>query len=112
MFAHDEVHQSRVGHDIAKDFIVHALSSASRDVCQNKPFFKHVIPTGGWLVSSPKELEARSNFVLVKDTTKMQEKHFDKLNAINYTDGWSYYSDTKGFEKLGWISTNTRSDTV
>ena len=106
IFAVDAVHPSTVGHRIAKDLITHMISNAVKDRCLRKPFAPHALPTTGWL-GAPTSLSARSNFIDVRDTDCFLP-FCKKLQPVDKTAGFTYYSDVKSanFEKFGWISTN------
>ena len=106
IFAVDAVHPSTVGHRIAKDLIANMISVAVRDRCLQHPFAPQALPTTGWL-GVPSSLSARANFVDVRDSDCFLP-FCKKLQPIDKSDGFTYYSDVKAanFEKFGWISTN------
>jgi len=112
MFAHDCVHPSKVGHSIARDLIVHAITSTMRDDCQAKPYMQHLMPESGWLLASPVALTSRANFEMVQDTMQMYSR-YEELKAVQKTSGWSLYNDAKPPNfKPGWISTNSTGNEV
>jgi len=105
-FAHDEVHPSGVGHQIASDLIVDAIATTARDVCRGETAFDRtaaVIPVTGWMVADPTKLNARHNFLMVNDTYEIfvEKRH---LQASSHTAGFTYYEDA--FGRFGWIATN------
>ncbi|CAB9500066.1 expressed unknown protein [Seminavis robusta] len=103
-FAHDEVHPSGIGHQIASDLIIDAIASTARDVCNRERFeLAAAIPRNGWMVSSPDLLDRQNAFVMVNDTYEVFVKK-RKLEAATHTDGFSYFDDK--FGRFGWIATN------
>ncbi|GKY96225.1 hypothetical protein MPSEU_000582400 [Mayamaea pseudoterrestris] len=115
LFAVDAVHPSALGHRIANDLIVHALATAVKENCQRQrqgiqqssslAIRPQVLPPSGWL-GTPKALLTRSNFVMVRDADCLT--YFcNTLLPVQRTPGFTLYSDSRGFLKLGWIATNS-----
>jgi lysophospholipase L1-like esterase len=102
LFQHDEVHPSAVGHKAAADLLIHTISNAVKEVCEEKVHVKHLLPTTGWL-SDPPSLLAYADYVFVNDTVLTYIK-WNKLTPTSYTPGWSYYEDA--LHKPGWIATD------
>jgi hypothetical protein len=103
--AHDAVHPSMIGHQIAKDLIVHATAALSRDICNGIFPSDHVLPPTTWL-GSPKQLEDMTNFIMIKDTMGVFSKQ-DPLESSNHTEGFTLYGDHLA-ERKGWIATNEK----
>lgn len=126
--AHDAVHPSVTGHQLALDMIIEIFATTIRDVCldnnnmnhhnyndqtnelmhnykQKLLSYEHIIPPEqyGWLASS-NILKRYSDFVLVQDTlyTFAQQMELDSYNRSN---GFRLYGDG-GADRKGWISTN------
>ena len=115
IFAVDAVHPSAMGHQIAKDLIVHALATAIRGQCRQRqgqalPIRPQVLAPVGWL-GTPMALQSRSNFVLVHDADCLAP-FCHELRPSFKSPGFSLYSDSKGFDKLGWIATNSSGGEV
>jgi hypothetical protein len=102
LFQHDEVHPSAIGHKAAADLLVHTISNAVKEVCEDKEYAKHVLPTTGWL-SDPPSLLAYADYVFVNDTVLTYLK-WNKLTPTTHTPGWGYYDDAWG--RPGWIATD------
>ena len=102
LFQHDEVHPSAVGHKAAADLLIHTISNAVKEVCEEKVHVKHLLPTTGWL-SDPPSLLAYADYVFVNDTVLTYLK-WNKLIPTSHTPGWSYYEDS--WHKPGWIATD------
>lgn len=110
-FAHDAVHPSVIGHQIARDLILNLIATVQLDTCQGRSYSPDHIPThGGWLVASSHpdipfgtELLARSNFVLVQDTMEVFAKQ-NPLLSRDHTSGFELKPDSLG--RKGWIATN------
>lgn len=101
-FAHDEVHPSGVGHQIAADLIIEAIASTARDSCKRQRFdLAAVIPRTGWMVSDPTMLEKQNDFVMVNDTYEVFVKK-RKLEPTHHSPGFSLYDDR--FGRYGWIA--------
>jgi len=107
-FAHDAVHPSAVGHQIARDLIVEALLSAYLKECRGEKFTEHLLPQhSGWLAAGPQyhdELRARSDFVLVQDTMHIFGKQYP-LESKEHTEGFALKGDQLA-DRKGWIATN------
>jgi hypothetical protein len=75
-----------------------------RERCRKEPFFGQVLPSTGWL-GSPAWLEARANFVDVRDTDCFL-LFCNKLKPTRHSKGFKFYSDVKAanFDKFGWIA--------
>ena len=115
IFAVDAVHPSAVGHHIAKDLVVHALATVVRDQCRQQqgqaaPSRPQVLAPVGWL-GTPMALQSRSNFVVVQDADCLAP-FCHELRPSYKSPGFSKYSDSKGFDKLGWIATNSSGGEV
>jgi lysophospholipase L1-like esterase len=102
LFQHDEVHPSAVGHKAAADLLIHTISNAVKEVCEEKEYGMHVLPTTGWL-SDPPSLLAYADYVFVNDTVLTYLK-LNRLTPTSHTPGWSYYEDS--WKKPGWIATD------
>jgi len=102
-FAHDAVHPSMIGHQIAKDLIVNAIAQVGHDLCSGEFPTDHVIPPTTWL-GSPNQLDSMTNFVMVKDTMGVYSTQ-DPLVSTNHSKGFKLYGDQFA-ERKGWISTN------
>jgi hypothetical protein len=103
-FAHDEVHPSGVGHQIAADLIIDAIASTARDNCKGRRFdFAAVVPRTGWMVSDPAMLDKRNEFVMVNDTYEVFVKT-RLLQPAQHSPGFSFYDDK--FGRHGWIADN------
>jgi hypothetical protein len=116
--AHDAVHPSVVGHGIAKDLIVEALTCIQLATCrrrlqdQSTEFSPpHALPPngGGWL-ASPSQLSTLTEFVLVQDTMEMFSKR-DPLLASNHTEGFKLTSKNMA-DRMGWIANNPKGGDV
>lgn len=109
--AHDAVHPSVVGHQIARDLIVHFLAETAHRVCRGQTFAPHVLPThSGWLVAGPQypqKLRMRSDFVLVRDTMEIFA-HQNPLLAHHHSAGFQLKDDA--LSRKGWISENPMGD--
>jgi hypothetical protein len=103
--AHDAVHPSKVGHQIARDLIVHAIATTQRDVCKENVPTDHVLPPNIHFLASPQELSQLTDFVFVKDTMDMFY-HRDPLISLNHSEGFQNYGD-RFAERLGWICNKT-----
>jgi len=106
--AHDAVHPSALGHQIARDLVVEAIMQAHvATACRNEPISPHLIPQhSGWLVAGPNyhdELRARSDFVLVKDTMQMFGTQ-NPLFSNDHTKGFQLMSQDKQADRKGWIA--------
>lgn len=101
--AHDAVHPSMIGHQIAKDLIVHAIAEVGKNTCNEHYPSDYVIPPTTWLGSS-KQLEQMTNFVMIKDTMGVFSKQ-DPLESNNHSEGFKLYGDNFA-ERKGWIATN------
>lgn len=102
-FAHDAVHPSMIGHQIAKDLIVNAIAQVGHLLCSGEIPADHVLPPTTWL-GSPNQLYSMTNFVMVKDTMGVYSAQ-DPLISTNYSKGFKLYGDQFA-ERKGWISTN------
>ena len=115
-FAHDEVHPSGIGHQIATDIIVEAIASTGRDYCRatstsssinnnqaNDLDLQAVVPWTGWMVSNPQILDLQQDFLMVNDTYEIFVKK-RPLQASQHSPGFSLFEDK--FDRYGWISTN------
>ena len=110
-FAHDAVHPSVIGHEMARDLIVHLIATVLFNLCQGHSYRPDHIPThGGWLVAASHrdipfgtELLARSNFVLVQDTMEIFAKQ-NPLLSNEHTSGFELKPDA--LSRKGWIATN------
>jgi hypothetical protein len=116
--AHDAVHPSVVGHGIAKDLIVEALTSTQLTTCRRRLQDKstefsppHVLPPngGGWL-ASPSQLSTLAEFVLVQDTMEIFSKQ-DPLLASYHTEGFELASSNMA-DRMGWIAKNPEGGEV
>jgi hypothetical protein len=107
-FAHDAVHPSAVGHQIARDFLVEAIASTALLQCQGRKFSDHFLPThSGWMAAGSNyhnELRAQTDFVLVQDTMEIFAKQHP-LNSKQHSDGFALKSDGMA-DRKGWIATN------
>jgi hypothetical protein len=100
-----------IGHQIARDLLVHLIATVQTDICQGRTYRPDHIPThGGWLVAASHrdvpfgtELLARSNFVLVQDTMEIFAKQNPLLSG-DHTSGFALKADALG--RKGWIATN------
>lgn len=109
--AHDAVHPSVIGHEIARDLIVHLIATVQSNICQGHSYSPDHVPThGGWLVAASrrdipfgKELLARSNFVLVQDTMEIFAKQ-NPLLSSEHSSGFELKPDA--LSRKGWIATN------
>ncbi|CAB9531009.1 expressed unknown protein [Seminavis robusta] len=103
--AHDAVHLSAVGHQMAADLIAEAVASTARDICQfgQDLYPEQILPTVGLMVGDPKVLAEKSNFVLVKDCMEIFAKK-DPLMAKTHSEGFKLYGDS--VDRPGWIATN------
>jgi len=108
--AHDAVHPSAVGHQIARDLIVEAIARTTLLTCQGRTFPDHLIPThSGWMIAGShyhNELRARSDFVLVQDTMQVFANQ-NPLLSYDYTPGFEMTGDQLAHRK-GWIATNPK----
>ena len=110
-FAHDAVHPSVLGHQIARDLIVNLIATVQSEICKGRTYRPDHIPThGGWLVASSNhdvpfgtELLARSNFVLVQDTMEIFANQ-NPLLSSDHTPGFELKPDA--LSRKGWIATN------
>lgn len=102
-FAHDAVHPSMIGHQIAKDLIVNAIAQVGHGLCSGEFPADHVLPPTTWL-GSPNQLDSMTNFVMVKDTMGVYSTQ-DPLVSSNHSKGFKLYGDQLA-ERKGWISTN------
>eukprot|EP00980_Cylindrotheca_fusiformis_P005627 scaffold1184_cov132-Cylindrotheca_fusiformis.AAC.48 len=103
--AHDAVHPSMIGHQIAKDIIVHAIAAVRRDICNGQYPSDHILPPTTWL-GSRKQLEDVTNFIMVKDTMGVFSKQ-DPLNSRNHSEGFKLFGDGLA-ERKGWIATSEK----
>ena len=101
--AHDAVHPSAAGHQIASDLIAESIVRTGLNVCQGQKYPDHILPTVGYMVSDPTVLDKRSNFILVKDTMQVFAKQ-DRLEASSHSKGFSLFGDS--VDRPGWIATN------
>lgn len=102
-FAHDAVHPSMIGHQIANDIIVNSIAQVGRAVCRGQNPPDHVLPPTTFL-GSPNQLDSMTSFVMVKDTMGVYSAQ-DPLISTNYSKGFELYGDQFA-ERKGWISTN------
>jgi lysophospholipase L1-like esterase len=102
LFQHDEIHPGAIGHKVVADLLIHTLSNAVKEVCEEKEYAKHSLPTTGWL-SDPPSLLAYADYVFVNDTV-LTYLDWNKLRPTRHTPGWSYYADAWG--RPGWIATD------
>lgn len=106
-FAHDDVHPSAIGHQIARDLLAEAIASTAVAKCKGKVFGKDLLPShSGWMVAGSsyhEELRRRSNFLMVNDTMEMFSIH-NPLVSNNHTAGFDLQKDQ--FGRTGWIATN------
>jgi hypothetical protein len=103
--AHDAVHPSMIGHQIAKDLLVNAVSSAHRSLCNGESRVDHVLPPTT-LLGSPNQLDEMTNFVMVKDTMGVFSKQ-DPLQSLNHSKGFQLFGDQFA-ERKGWIATDAK----
>jgi hypothetical protein len=101
--AHDAVHLSAAGHQMASDLIAESIARAQRDLCKGRVYPEHILPKLGLMVGDPKVLVERSNFMYVKDTMEVFAKQ-DPLQATSHSSGFKLYGDT--VDRPGWIATN------
>lgn len=102
--AHDAVHPSAVGHQIAADLIAESIVRTGLDLCRGHTYSDHdVLPTVGLMVEDPTVLKKRSNFVMVKDTMHVFTKQ-DPLHASSHSPGFKLFGDS--VDRPGWIATN------
>jgi hypothetical protein len=101
--AHDAVHPSAVGHQIAADLIAEAIAITARDLCQGRNYSRDILPTMGFMVADPTTLEQYSDFVLVQDTMEIFAKQ-DPMTVVHHTPGFALAGDN--IDRPGWIATN------
>jgi len=99
--AHDAVHLSAVGHQMAVDLIGNAIAQVQRDTCQGREYTEHILPTLGLMVGDPQTLDKRSNFIYVKDTMEVFAKK-DPLKASDHSPGFKLFGDS--VDRPGWIA--------
>ena len=118
-FAHDEVHPSGIGHQMASDIIIEAIASTGRDVChvhqniggtngmneKQSMEMLAVVPTMGWMVSQPQLLDLQHDFLMVNDTYEIFVKK-RLLTPASHSAGFSFFEDK--FGRHGWIATNAQ----
>lgn len=105
-WAHDHVHPSKVGHNIAKDLIAHAIASVQYGLCQHKNVqpAKHVLPSQTYfLASSSTQLVALSDFIFVKDTMSVFGENVPLVSS-NHSKGFLLSEDGIWNKRMGWIS--------
>ena len=103
--AHDAVHPSAAGHQIASDLIAESIVRTGLNVCRGQDYPDHILPTVGLMVGDPKVLEKRSNFIFVKDTMQVFAQQ-DPLQASSHTAGFTLFGDS--VDRPGWIATNPK----
>ena len=101
--AHDAVHPSAAGHQIASDLIAESVVRTGMNVCRGQKYPDHIMPTVGLMVSDPLVLDKRSNFILVQDTMQVFAKQ-DPLQASSHSPGFKLFGDS--VDRPGWIATN------
>jgi hypothetical protein len=114
-FAHDEVHPSWYGHQVARDLIIELLAVTSREICMEKsqltlthdmiPNYRkqyYVLEKFG--VYASKDLLAKqTDFVFVQSTS--DERQMDELLASQSSDGFSL--STGGYGAIAWYCNST-----
>ena len=111
--AHDAIHPSVIGHQIARDLLINLIATVQLDLCQGHSYRPDHIPShGGWLVAVSNrdtpfgaELLARSNFVLVQDTMEIFARQ-NPLLSRDHTSGFELKPDA--LSRKGWIATNPK----
>ena len=101
--AHDAIHPSAIGHQIAADLIAEAIARTGKEVCEGRDYPKHILPSVGLLVAKPKSLAKYSDFVYVKDTMNIFTK-MDPLKSSNHSEGFDLNGDSR--DRPGWIPNN------
>lgn len=119
-FAHDNVHPSGVGHQIASDLIIETIAATAKDVCQrgmaggktnrtkdlSVPF---PVPSSGWMTANPALLDLYTEFIYVNDTYEMFA-NTRYLEPATHSEGFSYFVDP--FYRNGWMATNSTSESI
>ena len=107
-FAHDDVHPSALGHQIARDLIVEAIALTALATCRGQRVSDHVLPeSSGWMVAGSNyqaELRRWSEFLLVQDTMEIFVK-LDPLINNDHTPGFELTLDQLT-DRVVWIATN------
>lgn len=106
--AHDAVHPSAIGHQMAADLIAEAIARTGREVCQGRNYPPQILPKVGLMVGDPKTLAQRSNFVYVRDTMDIFANQGAPLKASKHSEGFTKYGDT--VDRPGWIATNPKGN--
>jgi hypothetical protein len=101
--AHDAIHLSAVGHQMAADLIAETIASTARDLCQGHEYSSHILPTVGLMVGDPTLLSKQNDFVLVQDTMEIFAKQ-NPLLSKNHSPGFKLFGDS--IDRPGWIATN------
>jgi hypothetical protein len=112
MYAHDEVHLSKIGHSIARDLIANMIAQIAHDNCQGRVYPPHLMPVhGGWIVAAStsdksyiSQLLALSDFAVVYDL-QYNFATTPELVPLNHTSGFQMLEDNAG--RRGWVSTNS-----
>jgi hypothetical protein len=105
--AHDAVHPSAVGHQMAADLLAAAIAKTGREVCDGRSYSKQLIPTIGLMVADPVTLSKQNDFVYVKDTMEMFGQ-LDQLTSEKHSQGFDLYGDF--IDRPGWIATNPKGN--
>ena len=101
-WAHDAVHPSFVGHDIARDLIANAIALTKQKLCMHQQISKHVLPPKSInFLGSNTQLEAMTDWVMVQDTMDVFGER-DPLVSKNHSKGFQLFGDQFA-ERLGWI---------
>mmetsp|Transcript_21983 Transcript_21983/g.48923 ORF Transcript_21983/g.48923 Transcript_21983/m.48923 type:complete len:620 (+) Transcript_21983:193-2052(+) len=105
--AHDAIHPSALGHQIAKDLVVHTLASAERSACKGESApSREVLPLTTFVANSFRELDTRANWLVVYDVARIFSR-WDKMNPVaSSVQGFRLYADDKLKQRPGWIATS------
>ena len=101
--AHDAVHPSALGHQMASELIAESIVRTGKEVCEGRSYEPQALPTLGLMVADPALLSKQNNFIYVKDTMEMFGG-LDLLLATSHSNGFSLSGDT--MDRPGWVATD------